>query len=70
MKVEVKTKRIFRKIITVTFFEIFEITKDLKFKPYENEKGERVKFERRASAERFCEKHKLCYVKMKHIFFR
>lgn len=63
-------KRVFKKFTTVTHFQIFEITKELKFKPFLNEKGEPVKYENRASAERFCEKNGLCYIEIKHIFYR
>ncbi len=69
MKKEAK-KRVFEKLTTVTVFEIFEITKEFKFKQYNDEKGERVHFDNRRDAERFCEKKGLCYVEMKHTFYR
>lgn len=62
-------KRVFKKLTTVTQFQIFVITKDLKFKTYLDENGEPVMCKTRASAERFCAKHGVCYVEKKHIFF-
>lgn len=69
IKVVVKTKRVFKRITTVTFFQIYKITDKLEFKPILNENGEPVKFDRRAAAERYCQKHDLCYIEIKHIFY-
>lgn len=69
MKVKVTTKRVFRKLTTVTFYEVVKITDD-SVKPHNDKNGERIKFKTRASVERYCQKNNLSYVEMKHIFYR
>lgn len=62
-------KRVFRKLTTVTLFEIFEITKEQKFTTYHDKTGKRVQFKSRRAAERYCEKRGLCYIEIKHTFY-
>lgn len=68
--VTVNAKRIFNKISTVTVYHIYKITDDMNLEPSVDEKGEVIKFYRRDAAERYCEKHDLCYIEIKHIFYR
>ena len=70
IKATLKAKRIFKKITTVTFFQIYDITSEGEFKQVSDADGKPIKFERRTAAERYCEKHDVYYIELKHIFYR